>query len=109
MSIHGSILYDNMFGHADTERSKVPQSLDTTGNDLLGYLLRLIDRHGDDTDRSSVLFLLGRKIIQMENRYSVDRRTCQLTAYIETGNNLQSVLIQPGVLQQCRSQATHTK
>lgn len=61
MGIHGSILYDNMFRHADTERGKVPQGFDPSGNDLLGNFLCLIYRNRDHTDRCTVFFCLAGK------------------------------------------------
>ena len=93
MGIHGSVLYHNMFRNTDTERGKVPQSLDTSGNDLLGYLLCLIYGYRDNTDRCSELFLLGWKIIQMKNRYTIHDRPGQFFSDIKPGNDLQSILI----------------
>ena len=109
MGIHRGILHHDIFRHTDTERGKVPQSLDSSRDNQFGHFLRLVDRDGNHSDRRSVFLLLGRKIIHVVDRYPVNLGSGQFPTDIEASNNLQSVLFQTGILQQGGSQATDTE
>ena len=67
MGIHGCVLDDHIFRNAYPERGEIPQSFDSTGNDLVRNLLRLVNRDSDDPDGRTVLFLILRIMVDMIN------------------------------------------
>ena len=109
MGIHGCVLDDHIFRNAYPERGEIPQSFDSTGNDLVRNLLRLVNRDSDDPDGRTVLFLILRIMVDMINRDAVDDCPVQLFTDVKTSHNLQSVLFQTGVLQEGGSQTSHAK
>ena len=100
MGIHGCVLDDHIFRNAYPERGEIPQSFDSTGNDLVRNLLRLVNRDSDDPDGRTVLFLILRIMVDMINRDAVDDCPDQFFPDVKTSHNLQSVLFQTGVLQE---------
>ena len=109
MSIQRRVLDYNMFGYTNTERGKVPQCLNTFGNNIIGYFLCFVNRYCNYTNGCSVLFLHVWEFTHVINRDSIYVGSRKFFTYIETGNYFQPVLAKTGILQQGCSQTTHTK
>jgi len=109
MSIQRRVLYYNMFGYTNTERGKVPQCLNTFGNNIIGYFLCFINRDCNYANRCSVLFLHIRKFTHVINRNSIYVGSRKFFTYIKTGNYFQAILAKTGILQLCCAQTTHPK
>ena len=88
MGVHGCILYDNIFGNPNTERSKVPYTFNTSGYDLVGYFLSFVYWYCDYTDCGSQLLPHGRKTVNVIDRNTVDDLSIQFRTDIKTGNNI---------------------
>ena len=95
MSIQRCVLHHDMFGHPDTERSKVPHCLDAPSHHLVGYLLRYGNRYCQHTDIYEVNLHTCFKLIGMINRNAVDFDAHQVGIDIECSHYLQAECTRP--------------
>lgn len=80
MSIKGCILYHDIFRNTDTERGKIPDSLDSSVHHHIRDTLGNLDRNSQHTDLYVIFFHLLQKVVRMINRNSVQVSTDQRRA-----------------------------
>ena len=68
MGIKRRVLHYDTLGHANAERGKIPDCLDTSRHHFVRNALRYLDRNGQYPDTDIVFLPLPFKLIGMENR-----------------------------------------
>ena len=102
-------LNDNMFWHTYSERSKIPDSLNSSRDHTFSSLLCTFYRDRQNTDVRIQLFLPFLKLRHMIYRYTINKSSCQLFFYIKSGNHIHSVLRQTRILKQCSTQTADSE
>ena len=106
MSVKRSILHYNILRYPDTERSKIPNSLNATGNHCISNALCNFNGNSQHPYMHIVLLHFLYKFIRMKNRNAIQAGSYQSGIHIKSRYNLETEMLKTGILQQSTAQTT---
>ena len=109
MGIYRRILHHDVVGGLDAVGGKIPDGTHPAGYHVVTGLLCPVDRHGENADAGIELALQTGEVGDIVHGYAVDARTDNRTVDIESRNNVHAILCQSCILQQRRTQTSHSE
>ena len=109
MGIKRSILNNDILGHTNPKRSKIPDSFNSSGYHRISNALCNLDRHGQYTDMHIVFVHLLHKIVRMENGNAIQASAHQSRIHVKCSDNLSTKMLQTRILQQSSPKTTDSK